>query len=205
MNKQKKNTIISVFGKKGSGKTYFVKKKLKRHFRRKLILDTQNEYVDSVETFLRNKNNYVLNDFDFEYFINCVWQAPDFTAIVRINNFSSVMEWVSIADKIGYLSLFVEEIHLFDSKNRKDSLYNIFTTGRHRFINVIGTAQRFSTVSREMTSQSDVIISFRQTEQRDIKQAGDFIDNPERLKNLKVGEFLVLDGENKLNKILKVM
>lgn len=192
------NIIITVFGKKGTGKSYFVKNRIFPFFNRVIIFDTQGEYTapKDIKSFLASKLEYVDNLdellellYDKDYWVD----KDEFYIVVRMRKPDEIIEALEEIFELGLMTVIVEEIHLIESR-RKDILNDLYFLGRHAQVNIIGTAQRFSSVTRNLTSQSDIIASFKQTEQTDIKFAKHYSDKANNLPNLKRGEFEILQG-----------
>lgn len=191
------NKIIFVVGKKSYGKSYFVKTKILPTLNRKIIFDVMSEYdleenkdayyALKIDTFYA----YSFDDF-FDYFSEKF--NENFSIVLRLDSQSELEQCLKLIYKVGHCSLIIEEIHLLDSG--KDSiLHKMYTTGRHKNINIVGVSQRFSNVSRTFTSQCDYIISFRQTEPLDLKIAKEInAESAAKLAKLDVGEFLILQN-----------
>jgi len=180
-----KNFIISVFGRKGSGKTTYVKKVLIPKFNRVVILDSLGEYncfsvhsIDHLIEFLkanRNRNFFRIAYRPFDegdhYFFKIVYSIP-------------------------FLSVIVEEVDLYSSPSKTDPfLLKLLKYGRHRSIDVIGVSRRPAEVSKTLTSQADIVVSFQQTQKNELDIFKLYLDNPDELKELKVGEYKIIQGE----------
>ena len=187
-----KNIIITVLGKKGSGKSYFVKKELIKLFPKIIIIDPLDEY------------NYFYN-YSLKEIISVIqanYKKNKYRVVYRPLDENEDLFFKFIYS-LESITLIIEEVDGY-SNNKKTDVYleKLFKYGRHKNINLICISRRPAEIGRLLTAQSDIIISFRQTEKRDIDYFRYFTDNPEQLKNLKIGEFKVLLGENELKKLM---
>ena len=186
-----RNIIITILGKKGSGKSYFVKNTIVPLFPRLLIIDPLDEYhyyyVYSLPEFVGIlKENYTKNKFRLVYRPLDENEDLFFKFVFSLENVTLIIEEVD-----GYAN----------GKQTDKYLEKLFKYGRHKNINLICVSRRPAEIGRLLTAQSDIIISFQQTEGRDIDYFKNFTDNPEVLKNLKVGEFKVMLGENDFRRL----
>ena len=195
-----KNLIISVFGKKGSGKSYFVKNRLIPKFKRLIIFDTQNEYdynlnSSDLSNIMSIPNHTVSTNYnELMTNLNYNYKQDSFINILQVSDIDVMTKVLDPIFKAGYFTIVIEEMHVLDSALKKNTLFRMFMEGRHRFINIISTSQRFSSVSRNLTSQSDIIACFKQTEKRDIQFVEHYTDDASELKNLSIGEFKIIEG-----------
>lgn len=68
------------------------------------------------------------------------------------------------------ITLLAEEIELYvNPRTQSSSFLRLVRYGRHRQINIVGIARRASEMSIDFRSQTNRIISFRQTEINDLK------------------------------------
>jgi len=174
-------------GKKGSGKTHFVIKKIIPCFKKTIILDAMDEYpffpVYSVKALIgfliandspqkKYKVNYRPHDENEEAFFELIYQ-------------------------IGNVTLVVEEIDLYCSSHSSDPfLKRIIRYGRHRNIDLIGVSRRPAEITKDLVSQSDLLLSFKQTQKIEIDFFRHYTSNPERLMKLTTGQFIVFEGES---------
>jgi len=102
--------------------------------------------------------------------------------------FEKICYYVKI---IGNVIFVIEETDLYCSPYYiSENLRYIIEYGRHRNIGIIASARRFTALSRYLTSQAHKIITFRQTEPRDLKLLSEFDFDPDIVSKLKDYEFI---------------
>jgi len=159
------NSIIGVFGKKGSGKSYLVKKALKK-MNRYIIVDPMHEYNGVI------CNSYhevvdVLVEY-LEYNFKIVYRPPNDE---DIDNFFQILN----TDEMVDYTFVMEEADLHCSAwYLHPEIKKLTRYGRHSGRNLIFVSRRPAAVSRDMTSQMDVMISFTQIEPIDLKYFSNF-------------------------------
>lgn len=155
------NYIIGIMGRKGSGKTEFLKKAI-GNIDRYIIVDTLKEYekgviFDSVYQLknfidLHGVNNQFhvifrpLNDESMEYFLT--------TCLTRIQNYTLILEEVDYWCN----SYFIHPV-----------LKNMIRYGRHFNKNMLWISRCPYEINRFLTRNCDLIVTFVQTEDRDLK------------------------------------
>lgn len=157
------NTIASVFGRKGSGKSTLVLE-ITREFRRVLVLDYLGEY-GAAEGFTVCEG--------FEACVNALvrWaHRPRFALSLRVDEVHEALALLTVAWEIegGFLLVVEESSWLCSPSSLPRELAKFVRMGRHREVSQLYVAQRPAMVHRDVTSQSDVIVSFQQHEKRDI-------------------------------------
>ena len=188
-----RNTIITLLGKKGSGKSFFAKKVIIPLFHRLLIIVPLDEYhyyyTYTLPEFVGvQKENYTKNKFRLVYRPLDENEDLFFKFVYSIENITVLIEEVD-----GYSN----------GKSIDPYLERLFKYGRHKNINLICISRRPAEIGRLLTAQSDIIISFQQTEKRDVDYFKNFTDYPEELKKLKVGEYKIMLGEREFKKLVK--
>lgn len=158
---EKKNQIHSIFGRKGSGKTFFMRE-LSKDISRIIIFDVTNDF----------QNGFIYNNVDdFIDALPAFEQRSDFRVLLKFEDFEDyelALQEIRLSDLTNY-TLMVDEIHLFASPNSiSTDFYNIFAVGRHKAISVICATQRPYRVNPIVRSQSDIMTTFKQTENRDL-------------------------------------
>lgn len=135
------------------------------------------EYNDGYEVV----NNYK----DFFVTLRQRWVKPNFKISYQPRD-GKIFKAVDLIQVLGNCSLIFEEIHLA-KKSYQDALYKVFTLGRHKNLSVVGTAQRPARVHRDLTAQSDLIVSLRQTEPNDLKYLREYssLESEEEFEKLK--------------------
>jgi len=183
---------IVVFGKKGFGKTTWIKRYIYEHpSSTYLIYDHFHEYdgkniFRSIDEFLLNK------EFTFED-----EQVVIFRGEIPYDYFF----WLC-SSMPGCVAVF-DEIDLACSPTYiEPNLYRIIHYGRHLNVGIISASRRPGNVSRNLTSQADEIICFRIEEPRDLKYISDYCgeDIAKKLPILRIGEFVRYPQENAENK-----
>ena len=170
------NTILCLFGKKGSGKSYLAREIIE-DWPRVIVLDTMAEYdfprrawgFDEccrllVEIAEEKRYKVSLSGIDAEEgvaLLGVLWEFDD-TLIV------------------------IEEAALYCSPYQMPpEIANLALRGRHRGISQLYTSQRPATIHRSISAQADLVIAFRQHEQRDISYLKSVLgDEAEALRDL---------------------
>jgi hypothetical protein len=92
-----------------------------------------------------------------------------FKFICRFTNDDDYTNAVELCIEMGNLWLVIEEVTHFVSVHQKSVPFDhVLRYGRHFGISLVLITQRCSEIPRLYTSQSDIVISFRQQEPRDI-------------------------------------
>lgn len=178
--------VWNIFGQSGFGKSFFIKNFIIPRLNRFIVFDTIGEY---------DGENIVYNIDDVVKLYKQYFSNEQIKIIYRPNDPDEILDVADIVNTNGYITAIFEEIHIYEPKS-KSPIYTIFTTGRHRHINVVGAAQSPSRVSRDMRNQATVVQSFHQHGQMDIKALYEFSDKANDLVNLEFKEFFILHGEN---------
>lgn len=164
----RRNEVICVFGRKGSGKSYSIKQRLLRvpESRALWVWDPVSEYAGpaaevplpgaqlfgSMRDFLTEAANGRIGK-------RIVMQAPrhEFDQFCRF------------AYKAGRVTVVVDEVNLFCSPSKcPEPLLELLRIGRHAEVDLIFAARRPAEVSRDLTAQADRIVAFRTTEPNDL-------------------------------------
>lgn len=164
------NTIVSLFGRKGSGKSTLARE-ISEDYRRVIALDSMGEYDEDNGSFdvyhgLAESAQAIVSHA----------KLPLFRLSLRVDTTDDFLKLLRIAYEVPDVLLMVEETSLYCSPSRlPDDLSRLVRYGRHRRINILFVARRPSEIHRELTSQSDVIVTFRQHEPRDVDYLRSFI------------------------------
>ena len=174
--------LIIVLGKVGHGKTFLIKK-LRRNLKRVITIDLMNEYDGTIFysflellDFVKDKNEFnvvlrVEDNFDVEYIFRLCWELRNV--------------W-----------LVIEEAHLYISPmNPSNDFLKLVNFGRHREINIIASSRRVPELSIYLRSQFTSIITFRQTEFRDLENLKSLGFDINKVKNLEKYKYESM-GEN---------
>lgn len=198
MDSNKTRKIITVTGKTGRGKSHLTKEYLVKNFAKKmpvLVADAMHEYNDgwrfgSVKKFIDHTKSNGLENAVYSVKITSDMEAKKLFAIS--NNLFD-LDGMAVEH-----CLVVEEASKYCSPYHIDeNLYSIVSYGRHKGINVILSAQRFAQINKIMTSQSDLFITFQQTEVNDLNQIKSYTNEIDKIKNLQKREFLVFGDVEK--------
>jgi len=172
------NYIIGVMGKKGSGKTELVKKYIPK-LKRAIIIDPMHEYHEST---------IVYNWRDLVGFID-EFKDLEFRVIFRPADFEDVNMFFVIANNVNRYTLVVEEVENWcDSRRIHPDFEKMISFGRHGERNIIWISRSPFEINRDLTRQTDVLISFRQTEPVDLKYLANYNFNKD-LKTLDQYEY----------------
>ena len=176
--------IRLVLGKRGCGKSYYVKQDIKDE-KRLIVYDTMGEYtdfgvpiydIDGLIDFWTNKteSNFRIiyqplqPEVEFDYVCRLVYACRDLTFVA-------------------------EEIDTFCSPSGLSLAFaNIIQRGRHKNIEFYGVSQRPYGIARSISAQAKEIVTFKQTEPRDIEYLKTYIgrDIEGQMETLGQYEFL---------------
>jgi hypothetical protein len=156
--KPRQNLVISVFGKKGEGKSFLVQEIIE-DFRRVVILDTMGEYGKEEQSL--------------EEAISGLISLKDkrrFRYPVRLVDDEDALKVLRVVYEMEDVLIVVEETSFYTNPNYlPDELKRLVRYGRHKRISQIYVSRRPAEIHRDLTAQSDLIVSFRQHEPADIK------------------------------------
>jgi len=160
------NYILSIFGRKGSGKS-FLAKEIAREELRIIAIDSLGEYDDlEVITGFKESVNAMV----------AVEKRPNFALALRTYSLDEDLELINLAFHMQHFTLLVEETSRYVSPaSLPQPLEQLVRYGRHSAINQIYLARRPSEIHRDLTAQSDVIVSFVQHERRDVEYLRSFM------------------------------
>jgi len=163
------NSIITVVGKKGTGKTTHVKE---------LIITGKYQQI------------FVL-DYLYEYRKYATVSQVSHDG-ANIKNFCKEIVWKNCDTRIKSVVIF-DEIHLY-GKNNFDIDF-LYRCGRHANLDIIATAQRFKDVHPLVRSQSNAFHVFQITEPIDIQYLKDYVslNIVDTIQNLQVLQYIELN------------
>ncbi len=150
---------VIIFGKTGQGKTNLVKYILKKYFKKIIIFDSLAEYENGIiiENLSDIPKLISQDKFKIIYREDLYSEGSNFDIINRL-----------VYEK-GNLCYVVEEVDIFCSPAFiPKSLARIIRYGRHQNISWIFISRRPYDVNRLITSQANRILTFQQTEPRDL-------------------------------------
>ena len=162
----RENTVISIIGQKGSGKSYLTKQIL-TEFPRVFILDNTQEYAraEIVEGF----NDCVAR-------IVKASREKRFTISLRAETTDQDIALLRLIETVPYVLVVIEEASRYVSSARlPDAIAKLIRFGRHKCISQIYLARRATELHRDLTANSDVIITFHQHEPRDLLYLREFM------------------------------
>ncbi len=180
MSVEKENLILTIFGMKGSGKSTLVKKILPE-FPRVIVLDTNQEYERDVAVIFSDLLEAV--DFLKGYAEN---DDPFSMAYVPDELPEDGITFLRMAATVPRSLVVVDEAHMYCSASVMPyPVQRLVRLGRHSEISQVYVAQRPAALPRDLTAQSDLVVSFRQHEGRDVAyMTGLFGRSAESLKTL---------------------
>jgi DNA helicase HerA-like ATPase len=178
---EKENTILSIMGRKGSGKSTLVREIMNSgQFPRIFVLDTNGEYG-------------LEDGFEITHTVKAgakamlrVRNRDEFRISLRERDTEQLVKLLDVAFEIPHHLMVIEETHFYVKPAYLPAeISQMVRLGRHRAISQIYVSQRPSGLNRDLTSQSDFIVTFRQSEPRDIKWLGEVAgDGAEDVRNL---------------------
>jgi ABC-type dipeptide/oligopeptide/nickel transport system ATPase component len=194
----KTNEIITVIGKKGSGKTTLTEMIVLMLDKPAIIADPRRQYPSDTRRrilfenpkqlllFLSKTENFkTFYKYKLELICNC--SEEDFD------------ELAGIVLQMRDVTFIIDEVDMFFAPNasRKTPLYKICNYGRHNQINIITTARRPADISRSLTSQTDKFYISHVKEQRDLEYlmniSGELAD---KVTKLEAYQFVYYDTKN---------
>ena len=176
-------------GKKGSGKSFFVKKAIPS-IKRIIVIDPLYEYSGTICENWTDVIDY-LNEF----------KANDFRAIYRPQNDEDVEDFLLIINTVNDYTLVAEEVDMFCSPHDiHPELLKLTKYGRHYKRSLLWLSRNPFEVNRFMTRNCDNLITFRQTEPRDLDYLKRYGFN-KKLDELKEYEMSFSGSKRMLTKI----
>jgi hypothetical protein len=179
---QRFNYILSIFGRKGSGKSYLAKE-IARDEKRIIAIDSLGEYDElTVVDDLRPCINALVES----------EHKPEFKLALRTYSLEDDLILIDLVFHMTHVTLLVEETSRYvSSAYLPQPFEQLVRYGRHSAINQIYLARRPSEIHRDLTAQSDVLVSFVQHERRDVEYLRSFMgDKANRVMNL--GQYAAL-------------
>lgn len=173
------NLIVTVLGRKGTGKTRLVQEVIREH-RRVVVLDYLGEYgrdVDAEITYGRAEALEALIELERE---------ADFVLSCRELDYDDTLDLLFVLRHLRRALIVVEEASwLCSPSSMPREVAWLVRYGRHQELSQVYVAQRPAMLHRDVTSQSDVLVSFHQIEQRDVDYLRAFMgEEAERVREL---------------------
>jgi hypothetical protein len=158
-----RNLIATIVGQKGSGKTVLTIK-IAKYFPRVIAFDTVGQYGerDGFEVkWGRMQGARALVDMN---------KRLAFRISLRADEVEDLLALMEVAYDVPDTLIIVDETPWYCSPSQFPvQLSRLVRYGRHRRISQLYVAQRASEIHRSITAQSDIIVSFKQREPRDVK------------------------------------
>jgi len=203
---QIQNKIYTIIGQKGHGKTKLTEVLISLNKKPCIIADPRYQYEQKpYRRFFKNVGHfrkYILNNANRREFYRCSLEL-----VVNGLNRESFEELASIVLKMRDISFLVDEIDMFaDSRmTNKASFYSLIHYGRHNQIDIFTTSRRSANISRDLTSQTDIIIYTRVKEPNDKKYIANYIGDEfvTVARNLPKFSFLVINEHDEA-KVVKI-
>lgn len=187
---QRANWIASFFGRKGSGKS-FLGKEVAREEPRVIAIDSLGEY---------DEMNVVTGYQECIKAMVAAEHLSEFKLALRTYSLEEDLELIDLVFRMHHLTLMVEETSRYvSSASLPLPFEQLVRYGRHSAINQVYIARRPSEIHRDLTAQSDVIVSFVQHERRDVEYLRSFMgDAANGVSSLKQYEALVYGEDIKM-------
>ena len=150
--------VTIIYGKTGTGKSFYTKKYI-AGLNRVIIIDPMQEYTGTVFTTFEDLANYFIE-----------YEPENFCCVCRFESDEEIEAVFNLCKIIKNLHLIIEEAEIYISPYAKSSAFlDLCRYGRHQNISIIGIARRCSELSINFRSLVTKIISFKQTEPKDLK------------------------------------
>lgn len=157
------NLILTILGMKGSGKSTLTREVILEN-PRVLILDAMGEYDD-----LQGVRVYQ-NGEEGARALVASKDSPRFLIDVLTLHGEETLAVLAVAFEVPNLLIVLEEASLYtDPHTLPDEIARIVRYGRKREISLVVVARRPSEIHRELTAQSDLLVTFRQSEPIDLQ------------------------------------
>lgn len=169
--------VTLIFGRTGTGKSTLARR-LAANERRILILDPLGEFAGTI-----------FFDFDsLAAYLNArdvIESTREFRAVCRFSDDVDVEYFFKLARGIPDYTLCIDEAEIFlDPRSMNDDFLWIIRYGRHKQISLITVARRVPELSVDLRAQASTILTFTQSEPRDLKNLEGYGFNPDVVKSL---------------------
>jgi len=156
------NLVASFFGQKGSGKSTLV---------REIMLDRERVFFVDTVGEARAADGFEIV-FGFEPCVNAMLAAAKrerFRLALRCQHTDDMLKLCTMAYEVPRQLTVVEETSFYCSPSYlPPELSTLIRYGRHREIDQFYVARRPSEIHRDLTANSDLVVSFHQHEPRDV-------------------------------------
>ena len=173
------NTITTIVGRKGCGKSTLVREIIARE-PRLVILDTLGEYGE------RDRVTVARGFGEAMAALGAAGRADSFRISLRLEEDRHALAAVRVVYELRRVLVVVEEASAYLKPSHLPLPFKrLVRFGRHRELSQVYVAQRPAMLNRDVTSQSDVIVTFQQHSSRDLEYLRDvFGDQAERARAL---------------------
>ena len=193
------NKIYSIFGQKGSGKSYLSSKIIDRYYNHNykpyiVVIDNDASYINDKNLDFLKK--VVINRHTAKQSIN--WKSLIlenrhvlfvFQDLLKEERKQVLNEILNSIYQIENTLLVTDESHLFFPKNSPAQEYErIVTGGRHANVDMIFITQRFQLMNLLAVSQADVLIVFKENEYNTLKRICFYLPNVEENQIMELEE-----------------
>lgn len=159
---KRENAIFSIFGRKGSGKSYLVRQ-IMAEYPKIVVLDTLGEYGSEKEV-VTDAREAVRKIHSLANSDKRVW-----TVSVRLDRVTDYLPILGFLYHVPGILVVIEEVSLYTSpQSIPEEISRLVRYGRHKDISLIFVSRRPAEIHRDLSAQSDVIVSFVQHEPRDV-------------------------------------
>jgi len=179
------NQIITIMGQKGSGKTTLAMEIIESR-ERVLVIDPSGEYEDMKGA------QVALGAEDASQALIELKEKPRFLLVASdLLDDEETMGLLAVAFEVPRLLVVIDETSLYcDPHSIPEEITRMIRYGRKREIDIIFIARRPSEIHRELTAQSDLVVTFKQMEPIDVTylraRAGKEAEEVQRLPPWKV-------------------
>ncbi len=195
------NFIMSIFGKKASGKSYFANWMIEG-LNRLIVYDTVHQF---------NKNFIIITEMEqFKKIIELIKDNKiiSFRISLQFKEYNKYFAETNklVVENIHYVTYVVDEIHNYVSTNKYEKyLSEMIVEGRHLHINLITISHRPAGLPPSLLLNADYLAIFETSLKRD----KDFYQNfkyfkLENLENLGDYEFVFINSFKKYSSVQKI-
>ena len=203
----KQNTIFTIIGHKGSGKTTLTEIITLVNNKPAIMVDPCGQFESEHE---RRKIFHSFGEFRAWIYtranLNIFYQGK-LELVIREPNDEEFDEICLISRKIGKHTFVVDEADLYapPSITKKAPFYKLVNMGRHSEVDIVTTSRRPARISKDITSQTDVMLFSQSLEPRDHDYIKGYIGKEwiEPVQTLPKFSYLMVDKERKKS-IIKV-
>lgn len=177
--------LLVILGQRGKGKSFLAKRLISQITNKVFIYDPLNEY---------DAGDYCGDNFETLFnFVECQSSVIRFSSD-NDNDFDRFCRVFYETQSDAYL--ICDEVDKFaHAKFCPPYFKKIIRYGRHKNQGIIGIARRPANVSRDLTSQASLIVSFKQHEPRDVSYLAEFMPDAEQVLTLPDYHFVCYDSD----------